>query len=119
GIVPDVVVEPAKIEKVAEAQRRREADLRGALKNPDNETQDKEKSDKPKPAAAPTSAVPSPDSSAARDPAANVPPGTTPVARPEGTALDPNLIGTDADYQLVRAVDLLRGVTLFKKLAAQ
>jgi hypothetical protein len=33
--------------------------------------------------------------------------------------LDPNVLGTDADYQLVRALDLLRGVTLFKKLAAQ
>jgi carboxyl-terminal processing protease len=116
GIAPDVVVEPAKIEKVADAQRRREADLRGALKNTDSEAQDKDKS---KPASAPTSAAPAPDSSAAHEPAPNVPPGTTPVARPEGTALDPNLIGTDADYQLVRAVDLLRGVTLFKKLAAQ
>src|SRR5437763_7761337 len=34
GIDPDIVVEAAKIETVAEAQRRREADLRGALANP-------------------------------------------------------------------------------------
>ena len=33
GIEPDVVVEPAKIEKVAVGRQLREADLRGALKN--------------------------------------------------------------------------------------
>ena len=44
---------------------------------------------------------------------------TEPLPKADAGALDPNLIGTDQDYQLVRAVDLLRGVTLFKKLAAQ
>ena len=48
-----------------------------------------------------------------------MPPGTTPVGKGEANILDPSLMGTDADYQLVRAVDLLRGVTLFKKLAQQ
>src|SRR5260370_221441 len=52
-------------------------------------------------------------------PVPTVLPATGPVGRPEGNGLDPTLMGTDADYQLVRAVDLLRGVTLFKKLAAQ
>jgi carboxyl-terminal processing protease len=112
GIEPDVVVEPAKIERVALTGRLREADLRGALKNTDPEAQS---AATPKPGAqrsdADTKAV-------AATTAPNVPPGTKPVAKPE-TALDPNLIGTDEDYQLVRAVDLLRGVTLFKKMAAQ
>jgi len=116
GIDPDVVVEPAKIEKVAQAARLREADLRGALKNPDQEAQDKAKPAEtsraaaPPPAPAPGTAVVPPD--------ANVPPGTTPLPKPE-SAIDVNLMGTDADYQLVRAIDLLRGVSLFKKLAAQ
>jgi len=119
GIEPDVTVEPAKVEKMAQAARRREADLRGALKNTDAEAQDKAKAN---PGAAPgapgpTSSKPGTDNSAAAR--ANVPPGTTPVAKPEANGLDPTLMGTDADYQLVRAVDLLRGVTLFKKLAAQ
>src|SRR6185437_13393853 len=43
GIQPDVMVEPAKVEKVAQAARRREADLRGALKNTDAEALDKGK----------------------------------------------------------------------------
>ena len=117
GIEPDVAVEPAKVEKMAQAARRREADLRGALKNTDAEAQEKAKANP-----GPTSSTPGTDNNAAADkatPQANVPPGTTPVAKPEANVLDPTLMGTDADYQLVRAVDLLRGVTLFKKLAQQ
>ena len=118
GIEPDVMVEPAKVEKVAQAARRREADLRGALKNTDAEALEKGKLPPgATPVPGPTSGKPANDNSAADKPS-NVPPGTTPVAKGDNI-LDPNLMGTDADYQLVRAVDLLRGVTLFKKLAQQ
>ena len=119
GIEPDVMVEPAKVEKMAQAARRREADLRGALKNTDAEAQEKNKAAAPGAAPGPTSGKPGTDNGAVAAKPANVPPGTTPVAKPDATVLDPNLMGTDADYQLVRAVDLLRGVTLFKKLAQQ
>ena len=51
GIVPDIEVEPARIERIKEAMTQHEADLRGALKNPN-------------PAAS----------------APNVPPGATPAA---------------------------------------
>jgi carboxyl-terminal processing protease len=119
GIEPDVVVEPAKIEKVDVAGRLREADLRGALKNTDQEAQDKSKS-QAAPAAKPGAERSNADArTVAATPSANVPPGTTPLPKPEASALDPNLLGTDEDYQLVRAIDLLRGVSLFKKLAAQ
>ena len=37
GLEPDLTVSPLKLEKVAQADRRREADLRGALKNTDKE----------------------------------------------------------------------------------
>ena len=118
GIEPDVIVEPAKIEKVALTGRLREADLRGALKNTDQEAQDKAGAPAaaPKPGAERSNAD---SKTVATAPAPNVPPGTTPAIKPEASALDPNLIGTGEDYQLVRAIDLLRGVTLFKKLAAQ
>ena len=46
-----------------------------------------------------------------------MPPGATPLPRPSDV-LDANNFGTDKDYQLVRAIDLLRGVTLFKSMAA-
>jgi carboxyl-terminal processing protease len=97
GIAPDIVVEPAKIEKIAEARIQHEADLRGALKNTDTDPA-KKPGDKNAPAK-PTSAKPSdtaPDSSAA--PAGNV---------------DASVIGTTEDYQLARAMDMLRGVALF------
>jgi carboxyl-terminal processing protease len=93
GIEPDILVEPAKIEKVAQAAIRHEADLRGALKNTD------------KAAAQPSGDAP-----------ANVPPGTTPAAPAEkgdASSVDPLVLGTAEDYQLARALDMLRGVALF------
>ena len=104
GIEPDVVVEPAKIEKVARGPQQHEADLRGALKN--------DTLPETKPAAAPQPAKP-----VAQAP--NIPPGATPVPQAETQALDSATLGTDTDYQFVRAVDLLRGVSLFKEFAAQ
>ncbi len=85
GIEPDVVVEPAKIEKVAVAERLHEADLRGALKNTDQEAQDKAKSQAaptPKPGAERSDAD-AKAAAAAPAPAPNVPPGTTPLASPK------------------------------------
>ena len=114
GIEPDFVVQPAKIEKVDVTDRLHESDLRGALKNTDAEAL--EKGGKIPPTSATTPKEPE---IKAETKASNVPPGTKPAAKPEASALDPNVIGTDQDYQLVRAVDLLRGVSLFKKLAAQ
>jgi carboxyl-terminal processing protease len=93
GIEPDILVEPAKIEKVAQTAIRHEADLRGALKNTD------------KAAAQPSGDAP-----------ANVAPGTTPAAPAEkgdASSVDPLVLGTAEDYQLARALDMLRGVALF------
>jgi carboxyl-terminal processing protease len=91
GIEPDITVEPAKIEKIAVAEGRHEADLRGALKNT--------------------------DPGAAKPQGANVPPGTKPAAPQESLAVDPNVLGTAEDYQLARALDMLRGVALFNTKA--
>jgi carboxyl-terminal processing protease len=102
GIEPDIEVEPAKIEKIAVVEGQHEADLRGALKN----------TDKPVPGKA--DGTPKPEgSTAAPTTGANVPPGTTPAAQPESTAVDPSVMGTAEDYQLARAADMLRGVSLF------
>jgi carboxyl-terminal processing protease len=103
GIEPDVVVEPAKIEEVAIGKTLHEADLRGALKN----DQAQALAASPTTTVTPTKAPP------------NVPPGTTPVRNPEANTLDSNTLGTDQDYQFVRAVDLLHGVSLFHTLAVQ
>jgi carboxyl-terminal processing protease len=87
GIDPDIVVEQARIETVQQQQRRREADLRGAL------DKDKERvpGEAPKPAA---------------------------PEKPEGQQDKPEDAdapgaGAQQDYQLQRALDLLRGLALF------
>ncbi|HXS39075.1 MAG TPA: S41 family peptidase [Stellaceae bacterium] len=116
GIEPDVVVEPARIEEVKELQIPHEADLRGALKNTGPEAASPA-SDSAKPApggaAAPAAKPAAPAASG------KLPPGATPVVQPGAATLDANSFGSDQDYQFVRAVDLLRGVTLFKRMAVQ
>ena len=96
GIEPDIVVEPAKIEQLAADHSLHEADLPGALKNTDT--------------------VAKPSSS--NDNTPNVPPGTKPAAPKEPSAVDADVMGTAEDYQLARAVDMLRGVALFNTRAA-
>ena len=115
GIEPDVVVEPARIEALKEPAIEHEADLPGALKNTGPESTN--------PAAAPAKPAPRGGTAPGAKPtapagASNLPPGATPVFQP-GETLDANSFGSDQDYQFVRAVDLLRGVTLFKKMAVQ
>src|SRR5229473_3515070 len=100
GIEPDISVEPAKIERLTLAEGRHEADLRGALKNTDQ-----------------TSAAGKPRTGG-NAPAPNVPPGTTPVEPQDTSGVDPNVLGTAADYQLARALDMLRGVALFNTKAS-
>src|SRR5207302_1331664 len=112
GLDPDMTVSPLKLEKVAQADRRREADLRGALKNPDAAA-----------AAAAKGATPSPAPGAAPSGAPGSPPGgaTTPGKEPSATTQpakndQPSVasgdIGTTSDEQLSEAVDVLRGPAL-------
>ena len=93
GIEPDIVVEPAKIEKLAVAEGLHEADLKNALKNTDAVTTTPAK------------------------PGENVPPGTKPAQPTQSQAVDPEVMGSDKDYQLARALDMLRGVALFNAKA--
>ena len=97
GIEPDIVVEPAKIEKIAEAKLPHEADLPGALRNPDT----------PAKAAGGPPAKP------------NVPPGTKPAADVGAAggqrSVAPTALGSADDYQLARAFDLIKGMALFSQ----
>ena len=81
-------------ERLTVAEGRHEADLRGALKNTD-----------------PTSAAAKTPAPNAAEP--NVPPGTTPAEPQDSSSVDPSVLGTADDYQLARALDMLRGVALF------
>ena len=82
GIVPDIIVEPAKLTKIAARSGRREADLPNALDvRNDNQATEKKDTDTKETADKPTVTKDQQD-----------------------------------DYQLARAVDLLRGITLYKTL---
>ena len=88
GIEPDIKVEPAKIEAVEKRSRRREADLRGALNNTDKSKKGENKK-----------AI---DKSDSKDKSA--------VKKGKSKAKKPV-----QDYQLSRALDLLRGLDLLAK----
>jgi carboxyl-terminal processing protease len=85
GIEPDIEVKQARIEETQAAPRRGEADLRGALDAPRRE--------EPPPEAKPPEAKP-------------------PEAKP-GEPAQPGPAPEAQDYQLRRALDLLRGLALF------
>src|SRR6516164_7706866 len=92
GLDPDLAVTSLKLARLAQGQVRREADLPGALKNPDQTTE---------------------------QPPANVPPGATPTPAPkEAPAVATEDIGSASDEQLIQAVDVLRGLSMFGRRAA-
>jgi carboxyl-terminal processing protease len=100
GIEPDIEVQPAKLEELAQGQGIREADLRGALAN-DTVKPDKGSATKP---------VDDDDEAGALD-------------KESGAKNDKGAGGESAkkdeafDYQLDRALDLIRGVHLFEHKA--
>ena len=81
GIDPDILVEQSRIEKIDAPAARREADLRGALRNPNAQTN----------------------------------PGPQPGQQPAPATSDETAPDQPQDYQLSRAFDLLRGLTLFNQ----
>ena len=93
GIEPDIEVKQAKIEEAQAAERRSEADLRGAL-------------DKPAVGAKPPETKPETKPPETKPEAK--PPETKPEAKPAAGAPSP-----EQDYQLQRAIDLLRGLAFF------
>ena len=103
GIEPDIAVEPARIEKLAQGELPHESDLRGALTN-DTDAQGDTQNQKKKPA----------------NPAGPVTPGAKPSTEgpDQEPTVAPQTIGdVTQDYQLARAVDLLRGLWLFNARA--
>jgi carboxyl-terminal processing protease len=89
GLDPDLTVMPMKLEKLAQGDRLREADLKGALKNTDLGAADGK-------------------------PTANSPPGTAALSGgvQNVTSVATGDIGSASDEQLTEAVDVLRGLAL-------
>src|SRR5262244_1249922 len=92
GITPDIGVEQSKVEVIEQQRRTSEADLPGALKNPNQP--------EPNKPAEPDKGTPNP-------PGASLNPSTSPTPNSDKPA-------EEQDYQLTRAVDLLHGIALFK-----
>lgn len=104
GLDPDLVVSPLKLEKVAQGERRREADYPGALKNPDvaQPAAGAAKGGAPGGAAAP-----------AQPPSTSTPQSsTTPPPKSDEASVAAGDIGMPSDEQLSEAEDVLRGLAL-------
>ena len=91
GIDPDIVVEQAKIEKISSADEIHEGDLRGALKNPDGKTA-------PAPEVTKVITEPPPSSKDGE----------------EAKKVEKKEDAEKQDYQLSRAIDLIRGVSMYE-----
>jgi carboxyl-terminal processing protease len=95
GLEPDLTVSPLKLAKLGRGEGRHEADLPGALKNPDQ------------PATPPGK------------PPADAPPGATATPAPEeAPSVATGDIGSASDEQLTQAIDVLRGLSLVGRRAA-
>ena len=97
GIDPDIVAEQAKVEVLAQQKRIGEADLRGALQNPD-QAQKPAQQQQPE------------DSNGTGGGSTNTNPPGASTDQTAGAAKP----AAEQDYQLSRAVDLLHGIALYK-----
>lgn len=103
GIEPDITVKPAKVEEIKTRKGLTEADLKGALKNDQKKDQKKEGGEANKPANDNTDAKK--EGAASDDAQADGEEG--------GEGKDKKAF----DYQLSRAMDLIRGISLYGKAA--
>ncbi|MBK8161104.1 MAG: S41 family peptidase [Rhodospirillaceae bacterium] len=104
GIDPDIMVEQAKVEKLGAENRPHESDLKGALTNGNAEE-----------GAAPK-AEPEADQNAAAEPKADEPKKEEAV--PFVGSEREQIARPDDDFQLARAIDLLRGLALIQGKSA-
>jgi carboxyl-terminal processing protease len=109
GIEPDINVPQSKIEAIESGGGRSEADLRGALSNPEN---------RGTPGARPAAPATRPPATGTRQQQQQQqpkPPESGAQDKDDGSGATPAARSEDApdDYQLSRALDLLRGIALY------
>ena len=129
GLDPDVVVSPVKLERIAQGFGRREADLRGALKNTDPVGKAQGAAQSGASQGAPAATPPANHSSGnsgsnpgstseAPKPANPATPASAAAAPPEKETHDTRSsvatgeLGGSADEQLTQAIDILRGLKM-------
>jgi len=117
GIEPDIKVLQARVETIAmtERDRRSEASLRHALDNDNAKDKGTPSAAPPAEPSAPTPG-PTPTPGKPSSPGAAAPPlpGTAPGQPVDPAATVVKLGDPAQDYQLARAIDLLRGLSLYK-----
>jgi carboxyl-terminal processing protease len=101
GLAPDLAITPVKLEKLAGGEGLHEADLPGALKNPDQ----------------PIPGVPAPTATPAAPAGGTAPSAATPAHQPAPSVATGD-IGSADDEQLSAAVDILRGLAVFNPRAS-
>ncbi len=114
GIKPDIEVEPAKIENIQQRSNFREENLRRSITNPNEKPVAP-----PPPQVKPGDAKPEaakPGDKTDDKAAGQTAPQTTPQAAPSGDPDEPPKEQA-ADYQLLRAADLIRGISLYSSKA--
>jgi len=111
GIEPDIDVPAQRFETVEEAKRRREGDLRGAFSNSGQGRVGAPPSTGETPAT-PSPATPTPP---APTPSTPTPPANTPTAPGAAPTAEATPQISSEDYQLARALDLLRGIALYQQ----
>jgi carboxyl-terminal processing protease len=116
GIKPDIEVEPAKIENLQARAGFREENLRRSITNPNEKPADKPAADKPADAK-PEAAKPGDAKPEAAKPADKK--DDKAAASQGAMAQDPDEPPKEAvaDYQLLRAADLIRGISLYTSRA--
>jgi carboxyl-terminal processing protease len=109
GIKPDIEVEPAKIENITARAGFREENLRRSITNPGAKPGEAKPADKP--------ADPKPEAGKPGD-KKDEKPVAAPAAPPAASG-DPDEPPKEAvaDYQLLRAVDLIKGISLYSNRA--
>jgi len=105
GIKPDIEVEPAKIENIQQRSSFREENLRRSITNPND-----------KPVAPPPPAKPADAKPEAAKPGDKTDDKAAGQATPSGDPDEPPKEQA-ADYQLLRAADLIRGISLYSAKA--
>lgn len=111
GIDPDINVEQARIEDVDSPERRREENLRGALDNGNGEGDEPAKDNTEGDKEPATGKPEAKDGDAANTDADKADAEKPDAATPATTSADAD--EQPKDYQLLRALDLLRGLSLF------
>lgn len=108
GIKPDIEVEPAKIENIQQRSGFREENLRRSITNPND-----------KPVAPPPPAKPADGKPEAGKPSDKTGDKAAGQTAPPTAPVDPDEPPKEqaADYQLLRAADLIRGISLYSSKA--